>query len=398
MTDAINTHVAAFCHSQNNSGSIPVPTIGITAVEAPENSFTQRDTGLGSRPATRTGHRRVRGLNQHHLPASPTSSIDKLPLRSTDGCICSLASHGRLRQELRREVFDCNQFMLRDNAFDPHPSVMHGLPGSPLAQLRNPQLRGATTTGTPLSAGESALRFRQLRRTAFAMPEMGQIKVWVGCGCCDGHTPVDPDTTSTCVWCGFDLAAHHERGIPVPERIPVHPNGRRVAGQLPMPHHRNHDALGQQQTTIRVDAETTGCVFERGQRLLPRLHSRAPATFHPKRMVQRLSVSAQHLLLNILRTSAQPRIVPPCSRQQLRQPVERRAVARTLLVDSFVPQEPAPMPLRLQRSDSQLSRPQPVAVPNRLLHPPTVRQGTDIHMHPFIPAPIGQASRTEGSR
>ena len=69
MSDALNRSVAPFCHSQNHSGSVPVPTIGVSAVGTQESSFAQSQP-LVSRKAGAARHCRVGGLDHHHRPGT----------------------------------------------------------------------------------------------------------------------------------------------------------------------------------------------------------------------------------------------------------------------------------------------------------------------------------------
>lgn len=82
MSNALNGSVAPFCHSQDHSGGIPVPTVGVSAIRAQEDSFVQSQP-LGSRKAVTARHCRVGGLNHHHLPASPLGILDKGPLHGS---------------------------------------------------------------------------------------------------------------------------------------------------------------------------------------------------------------------------------------------------------------------------------------------------------------------------
>lgn len=68
MTYIVDTGVAALHHSQNHSGSVPIPTPGMPARPIPEDSFPESEGLPGSRETPRIRHRRIRGPHRHHLP------------------------------------------------------------------------------------------------------------------------------------------------------------------------------------------------------------------------------------------------------------------------------------------------------------------------------------------
>lgn len=106
-----------------------------------------------------------------------------------------------------------------------------------------------------------------------------------------------------------------------------------------------------------VDPDTATLVGDRARHGFPGHHERG---------IQRLRVRAQHLLLRDLGTLAQPRRASPSPSQLFAQCRERRLPAGLLLVDGFVPQEPAAMPLLDQSAFGNSSRPQPVVVAHHL--------------------------------
>ncbi len=316
----LDTCAAALCHSQNHSGSVPVPVVGESTVWAPESSFGEFESLLGSRETTRTRHSREGGLHQHHPPASPHTTLDQLPLRRTNRRISSLARHRRLRQELRPEVLHRYHSMAVDDLFRPHPRVVPSLPGHLLVQLRYRTrglliptgLRAARTAPSP---GHPALCCGQLRRTTCAVPPVRQIERGVSRGRCGTHTPIDTDTPVG--WRHMlDGAAHDERRVPIPERILGHPHTCRLGRQLPRPHHRNTDALRQHQTTV-CNLESATCVLQRQPSRLPGLEHWAPSSRDSERPTECVGVGSQHLLLGDLRTRPQPRAPCTCLGQQL---------------------------------------------------------------------------------
>lgn len=172
----------------------------------------------------------------------------------------------------------------------------------------------------------------------------------------------------------------------MPQRIPRNPNTGRIRWQLPRPHHRNSDPLREYQSAI-ADPEPPARELQGQQGLLTRLERRPALALHRKRLLQRLRVRPQHLLLRHLRTLSQPRTIGSRRCQQLRQSHERRPPARLLLVDSLVPQEPAPMPIDGQRTLRLRTGTQPERVPHDFLHtrqpirPHRQKGGRRLHSH-----------------
>ena len=99
MSDALNGSVAPFCHSQNRPGGVPVAVLDQPAGQTGESAFVQHQP-LGSRKASAARHRRVGGLHQHHLPASPHGILDQRSLDGGHGGIGCLACHRRLGEKL----------------------------------------------------------------------------------------------------------------------------------------------------------------------------------------------------------------------------------------------------------------------------------------------------------
>ena len=309
MSYIVNTSVAPFCHNQNHAGSVPVPTVCMPTVVAQESSFTESESLLGSREATRTRHRRVRGPHHHHRSASPLATLDQFPLGRPDRRVRSFPRHRRLRQELRREILHRNQIMVLDNRFRPHPGIMRILAGRFLLQPRRiTRSAGITrrlrTTLTAVTPRHLPLRLGKFGSTTLPVPQVRKIKDGIRGGCRCSHTPVDPDRTVH-RRSRLRSAANNEGCIPVSQRILRHPNRCRIAGKLPRPHHRESDAFRQDQLPL-LDRETTNGVFERRPRILPRLDGRTAAALHRERVIERRRVGAQGLLLSDLRPVSKP--------------------------------------------------------------------------------------------
>lgn len=383
MADVVNTSVAPFCHSQDHPGSVPVSVVGKAALPAQEGSFCEPESLLGSRETTRTRHRRVCGRDQHHLSTGPHGTLDQLPFQRPDRCIGGLPGHRRLGEELRREVLDRDQVVIVDDALHPGPPIMPGLASSLLLQgrrlLAGPLVSlGLRATPAAVSSGHLPLCFAEFGGAALTMPQIWQVELRMRGRGRDGYTPIDADRTALIDRGGSDdFASHHEGCVPVPERIPVYSHTGRLARQLPRPHHWDHDALRKAQPTVAA-GEPSGAVLERRKRLPARLELRAPAAFLRERVLQRLRIRAQNLLLRNLRTLAQPGVVAAGIGQELSKPGERRLETALLLSHSLVPQIAAAMPLRFERTFSHHARPEPIAVTHDFLHSMTIVRSTDM--------------------
>jgi hypothetical protein len=384
MSDVVNTSVAPFCHRQDHPGSVPVPAVGVSALPTQESSFSESESLLGSRETTRTRHRRMGGLNQHHLPASPRTTCDQFALRYADRRISSLSGKCRLGEKCRSEVLDSDQVMTVDDALGPNPRVVPRLSCGLLVQLRSfpagPLVPvGLRATLAAVSPGHLSLRLAELGGAAFPMTEIRQVESGTRGRGCDGYTPVDADPTGFVDFGGSDgFASYHERGVPMPERVLMNTNTGRLGWQLARPHDRDHDALGQTQPTV-ADREPSGGVLQRRESLPARFKCRAPSALHRERVLQRLRIGPQRLLLRDLRTLAEPRATSARLRKQLSELRERRPAAGLLLPHSLVPQVPAPMPLGFKCAHSYRSRSQSVAIPHYFPHASTVSAGTDIN-------------------
>ena len=369
MSYILDTDVAPFCHGQNHSGSVPVPSVCVAAVLAPEVSLVQFES-LGSRETLAARHGRVCGPDHHHLPPGPPSTVDEFPLGRTDRGISSFARHGGLRQELRFEVFDGDQVVVVDNAFGPDPRIMDGSPGGSLRQPGSilfgfgiaPRL-GSRFAVTP---GHFALRLRRLCSTAPAVAQMWEIKDRISGDRGSGYTPVDTYTTLA-EWRIRDCPAYDERGIPMPETVLADADRRRLGRQLPRPDDRNRDALRQCQAALTKREPSLG-VLQRRQGCLAGLGLWATTPLHREGLVERPRVVAQCLLLGDLGTFAQPRHRRSRQGEQLPEPSERRSLPGSLLVNCFVPQPSTTPPLGQQRCPGSAPGPKPVRVPHHLIN------------------------------
>ncbi len=140
MSDILDTDVAPFCHGQNHSGSVTVPTGRETATLAPKASLVQFES-LDSRETPTARHSRVRGPDHHHPPPGPPGTLGQFTLDRTDRGISGLTRHPGLRQEPRFEILDGDRIMALDNTLGPHPRIMHGFSGGFLRQPSNTPLR-----------------------------------------------------------------------------------------------------------------------------------------------------------------------------------------------------------------------------------------------------------------
>ncbi len=399
MSDVVNTCVAPFCHSQDHPGSVPIPTRSKPAGRASERSFRQFESLLGSREATRTRHRRIPGPHQHHPPAGPPATLDQFPFRRTHRSIRRLAGHRGLRQKGGFEILEGNQVVMIDHLFRPHPRIMPGLSKRLLLQRRRrtpgPRIPPGLGAAFPVVPSRHLpLRLGQLGGATLPMPERRQVVGAVGGGRCGRHTPIDTETAVRVRVRGrFGVAPHHEGGVPVPEAVPIHPDTGRVGRQPAGPHHRDGDTLRQHQTPL-TDAESAGGVPERRQSLPTGFERRPSAALHREGVAEGQPVSAEHSLLCDLGAGLEPATSTTCGGKQFAQFPERRLPAGLVLMDRFVPQEPATMPFIEQCALGSRTRAQPVGVAHDLGH-----RNQHTTQHPLLSSTATQISESkEGSQ
>src|SRR5690625_235362 len=371
MSYTLNRSTAPLCRSQDRLGGVAVAVFDHSASSANEDAVSQQHAFLGSRSACVARHRRVGGLHQHHLPASPLGIFDQGSFDGPDRRVGGLAGHRRLGEKLGMEVLDGDGLVIR-----------HDLLGPDAARVGVPALRGlgglgrlalgalvALGLGVPPGSGATGhlpLRLGQLGRRALPVPDVRQVVGGVGRGRRGGHAPVDAD--SAVRWLRWlDFAAHDEAGVPVSERVLIDAGAGWVGRKLSGPDDRDAHTLRQAQPSV-LDREAVAAVRQRRQALFALLDPWASAAFHLERMVQRLGVRAQRLLLGVLGALAQPCGALPCFGQQLRELAERRPVPGPELVDGFVPQEAAAVPFLQQCALSRCAGAQAVRVAHCLFH------------------------------
>ncbi len=373
MSYVVDTDTVEFSRGrhQDHGSGVSVAVCGMPAGLTTESTYLQREPLLGSRTTTRAGHRRICGRHQHHPPPRPPGTLDQLPLRGTDRGIRRFSGHRRTEQESGVEVLDGNRVMVPDHTLRPHPGIVGVLPSRLLVQSRSfapcPQIPGTGCVPTcPATARHRALRPSQFRSASLPVPAVGQIVSRVGGRRRSGHTPVDTYTTRYDRG-SDDFAVHHERRIPMTERVPVHTHRGRLRRQFPRPHHGNRYLPRQPETTV-LDREPPPGVLQRRQTALAGLHRGPAPAFHPERLIQGPRIGAQRLLLCDLRAFPQPGDTPARFGQHSRQLPECRCAADALLVDGFVPKEAASMPLGAQRPTRVCTRTQAIGVAHDFPH------------------------------
>ena len=370
MSDALNGSVAPFCHSQNHSGSVPVPTIGVSAVGTQESSFAQSQP-LVSRKAGAARHCRVGGLDHHHRPACPLGILDKGPLHGADRIVGSLAGHRGLSEELRLEVLDSDGLVVGNDLPRPCAAFVSVSALSLPRGLRGTELGALVTLALLVSSWPSAARHLTLRLGEFCGGSVAVSQVWEIVLRASGrsgsrHAPVDTDSA---LYFGklFPFTAHNERGIPVAKAVPVDTHRGRLGRKLSRPDDRDRHALRQYESTI-PDGEPALGVLQARRRAATRLHGRSTSALDLERVPQRLIVGAQHLLLRHLGPFPEPRRTRTSSGQFSTQHLHGRTMPVTLKAHALVPEPPAAMPFVSQRAQSCPTRPQPVGVAHRLFH------------------------------
>src|SRR5882757_303199 len=363
--------MAEFCHGQDHPGCVPVALSGMPALFAPEGPFGEPEPLLGSRKTTRTRHRGVCGRHQHHLPARPLAPFDQFPFGGANGGIGRFPRHTRARQESRPEVFHGDCLVVLDHGTRPLPRGVDVLPSGFLVQRGGltPRPQVTLRRGLPASAAPAShppLCPCKLGSTPLPVPPVGQVIGGISSGGGGAHAPINTDRTIS-LGNGSDVTAHNERGVPVPETIPIDPHARRCRRQLTRPDHRDTHPARQPQAVV-ADTETAHGVFQRRQCLLPRLKRGLAPTLNPVGIVKRGSVGAQRLLLGHLRAIVEPHNARASRSEQLRQLAKRGPTPGFLLVNSLIPQKPAAVPLLEQRTFSLRAGAQPVGEALRLDH------------------------------
>lgn len=397
MSYVVNTCVAPLCHSQDHPGSVPVPIRGKPAGVAPEYAFVECETLLGSRETSRTRHCRVRGLNQHHPPASPHAVLDQNPFRRTYCSIGGLTCHRRLRQELRVEVLHRDQLMIVDHTSRPHPGLMLISAGGSLLQLRELTLGALVPFGRDESfrlatSSHLPLRFRKLCGAALPVPKVRLIVGGVRGGRGGGNTPVDayPDSG---VARRFDLSAHYKRCVPMPETVSENTNRCGFGRKVPRPHYRDLYALRQDQLTV-LDRKAASGIPEGGEGCFPPLVGGSAAILYLERRFERLTEGPQHLLLRHLGAFPQPLVARSSFGQQLRESAKSRRFPRVPLKHRLVPQESAAMPLGFQCVFGVRTGSQSIVVTHDLPHGQIITRDTD--MYPQPDHPTADSGRSSG--
>lgn len=397
MSYIVNTSVAPFCHSQNYSGGVPVPAIGVTTFGAGKYSRTKVEMLLGSREASRTCDRRVSRPNQHHRPTGAFGTHYEFSFGVADGRISRLARHRRLGQESLPKILHCDDLVSGNHTLRPYPGIVPRLTRGLLPQPGDLVFRMRATMGRcrpgSMTSGHSALRFREFGSTALAVPAIRKIVGGI-CGRC-GRTnaPVDTDDVRH----GrqrIGLALDYERGIPGSETILENSYAGRLTRQLSRPDNRNREALRQVKPTAPKPKPAAG-VFQGRKARLAGFELGPSPTRNSEGFIQCPCVGTQSLLLSDLGTFTKPSIPTSSSGQQLAQFAERRLQPRLVLVHGLIPHEAAPVPLCRQLSNGDNPRADPVVVAHCFDHQLEIPRTTDMKsaMNEIPPPRVTDVSR-----
>ncbi len=393
MSDSVNVSTerprgVSSSRGQDRPGGVSVSSVGVSAGPAFESSLRQRQGCLGSRPAFAARHRCVGGRHNHHRSACPLTIGNQFAFGNAVGVIGCLARHRGQEQKLRAEVIDSDHLMGGDDLTSPLAGRVLALPGDFLVQSRGLLLSGLVSArrflaGFGFTSDHAALIFRELACCGFRVPGNFEVELWFRGGSDRGHTPIDPDHALN-FWQRLVAHSYNEAGVPVPERIPVHPNTGRFAGQFTRPHHRDQPAASQTQTPV-FEAETVTGVLQTRQSLLGMLEV-SPALTRER---------AQRLLLRGHRALRQPRHRGPRGSEVFTR--EECAVVFTRR-NTLVPNPSRPVPLGQQSPLRHGSGPKPVVVAKHrgCGHHTNIFNGSDIsrrrHMHqattngrPYLP-------------
>jgi hypothetical protein len=387
MSNSVSTGRVETSPVQNDSGSVSVAILDHSAGSADENPLRQQQAGLGSRAATATRHRRVRGRHQHHLSARPLGILNQHRFGRADGAVRRLTRHTRLSQKLWLEVLDRHHAVSGNDFSRPLTRTVLALPGDLLMQLGDGALRCEITVGRRFASGRLApshcsLPASKLGAGTLGAPRMWQVALRVGSRRDGAHSPVDADRPLA-GWQCCVVTAHHEAGIPMPDAVAIDTNTARIRGQLSRPHHRDAQAASQTQPAIFHRESPPGVVQARqtaldGLELATSLSLRALG-----------AEVAQHLLLGYHRTLPQPIVLaPPTGKCVVTDPLA--GLGKPL--NRSIPHPPAAVPLSLQSHQRSCTGAQPVPI----AHDGHAANATDaVRQHrPFLPDLNAEASWT----
>jgi hypothetical protein len=363
MSYVVATSTDTFTRGQDRPGGVPVSAWLTSAGLAPEGSHTQPTTRRVAPSAPRTGDRGVDGRHQHHRSARPHGTLEQLPFRCTDRSILALTSHRERGQNFRFEVLHGNHVMVVNHGRSPNTPCVRVLVRGLVMQPRScaactPVTARRGTTGA--APRHLRLGFRQLASTPLPITRVGKVEPRFGGRGCGGRP-------SRCR-CREKLRSRDR-----PRRAPrttqpmlkpalVDPDTGGYRWQLFGPHHGNAHTCQQAQTSV-TDRESSGVVLQRREGPLAALKLRSPTTLDLARVVQRRRVRPQHLLRGGLR---EPRKFAGSAGEKSRQATQCGTKPRLLLINSLVPQEPAPPPE--QRTLALNARAQAVRLARGLAH------------------------------
>lgn len=304
--------------------------------------------------------------------------VDECLLCCADRRVGGLAGHGGRGKEFRSEVLDGQAVMVGHDPLRPLPAGVLALPGDLLVEFRGVPLRflvalRSTLASLGFPAGRHPLIVGQTLRGVLAVLGMREVVGVGGGGRGLPHAPVDADIPPGGGQ-GLGGGHHDERGVPVAETVAVDAHRGRRLGQVPRPHHAEHDPARQVQAAV-LDPEPTLRVVQRrvGGVLLLALRHPRPLPHGQLRLdvLQRfrtgLGEVAAGLLLRHRTALTQPRVRGAGLGQHL---VEAGRAA-LLLVGvgllrsgaALVPDPPAPRPLRLKAGAGGRRHAQTVGVP-----------------------------------
>ena len=197
MSYIVGASTASFCRGEDHPRSDAVPAGGISAARALEGPFGQPEARLFL-ATLRAGHRRIRGRDQHHRPARPHATLDKLPLRRTNRAIGGFARHGGFGQESGPEVLHGDQPMVVNHPPSPYAGRVGVLPGGFLLDFGRfpfcaPVPIRLGLAAWPPAPGHAALGLGQTGGAAFAVPRIRQVIGRVGGGGNGRDAPVNAD-------------------------------------------------------------------------------------------------------------------------------------------------------------------------------------------------------------
>lgn len=320
--------------SPNYAGGVFVAVGGQAAGVADEQSFLKRESGLGYRPAVRTGHCRIGWVNENNRSFSSLRHCQQNLFRHAHRAIGGLLCHRGLGKKLGPEILDRDPPKVGHDPARPLEGAVLALAGNGTTDTRHPQFGREVTFGVTLGAGQCSLRFLQYLSVSLGLIATRQVESWRGRGRNFRYAPIDPNGGIG----GrkhFALAANNEGDVPVAFAITADDTGRGLTRQFTAPDDRNRYASSKAYLTVFYP-KIALLVSQRWQRALAALEPGNAQFGLFERLLMRARPPAHGVRLDDPRTGPQPVELRPPSREFLRHAAPGWGLVLDAIVARFV--------------------------------------------------------------